>query len=81
VAPLWPLCGLPKPAMLSVMTIKDAMQALGLSRTRIRQLVADGRLQAYLEHGHWTIEPEALELVRLRPVGRPVRYRSWIWSS
>lgn len=50
----------------------EAAARLGLHRTRIVALIADGRLKAAKIGTQWMIEPSALEAVRKRkPHGRP----------
>jgi excisionase family DNA binding protein len=53
------------------LTVSQAAARLGLSRCRIRQLIAAGRLKA--EHfGHqWLIHEEDLADLKRGPVGRP----------
>lgn len=55
----------------STLTVQEAATELGVSGARVRMLIAEKRLVAR-KHGRLhLIEREALESVRVRPLGRP----------
>ena len=49
----------------------SAAQALGIGRSRVRQLILQGRLPAEKYGRDWIINDADLHLVSVRPVGRP----------
>lgn len=49
------------------MTIKQAAQALNITRQRVHQLIQAGKLQAIRENGHHYISPEAMMAYQQRP--------------
>ena len=58
------------------LTTREAAEKLGVSEGRVRQFVAEGRLEA-VKVGHTNLIKEAhLERVALRPTGRPLKSKA-----
>lgn len=57
-----------QPALL---TVRDAMARLGVSKSRVHQLIHAGRLTATKQGGAWWIDATALSAVQVRPRGWP----------
>ena len=57
--------------MTSYLTTTTAATQLGVTATRVRALIAAGRLKATLSGRDWLIAPRDLEAVRDRRPGRP----------
>jgi excisionase family DNA binding protein len=53
------------------LTVEDAAQALGVSKSRIRQHVMRGRLVGIMRAGSWFFKPEAVKNFQRKPQGRP----------
>ncbi len=57
-----------------MLTTKEAAAELGVTDSRIRQLILSGELKADKFGRDWLIYPKSLEAVRHRPgVGRPAK--------
>ena len=56
---------------MSQITAPEAAARLGVTDTRVRQLILAGRLPARKFGRAWLIEASDLEHVRVRPAGRP----------
>lgn len=54
-----------------VLTTKQVAERLNISRNRVLDLIAAGRLPAVKLGRDWTIRPADLRLVRVRKPGRP----------
>lgn len=54
-----------------LVTTKDVASELGVSETRIRQLLLGGRLKGRKFGNEWRIHPKDIEAVRHRTPGRP----------
>ena len=57
--------------MTPFFTTSTAAVELGVSATRVRALIAAGRLRTTLAGRDWLIAPKALDAVRNRKPGRP----------
>ena len=57
---------------MRLLTTMDAARALGISRGRVLQLIAAGRLPAQRLGRDWVIRASDLRLVAHRHPGRPV---------
>lgn len=53
------------------MTTSEAAAKLGVTRSRIRQLILSGQLKATMQGRDWWIEPETVAAFHLIPVGYP----------
>ena len=55
------------------MTVTEAAERLGVQDESVRQAIRRGRLRAKKVGAQWWITPAALEVYRLRSLGRPGR--------
>jgi len=53
------------------LTVEEASQALGVSKSRVRQHVMRGRLVGIKRAGAWFFKPEAVKNFQHKPQGRP----------
>jgi excisionase family DNA binding protein len=54
-----------------LLSVPEAAERLGVSRWRVNQLIDGGRLPAQKVGRAYVIHTKDLELVRIRPAGRP----------
>lgn len=54
-----------------MLTTTEAALELGISRSRVLHLIADGRIKATRFGNTWAIWPEDLDAVRIRKSGWP----------
>jgi excisionase family DNA binding protein len=57
--------------MNELLSVTESAASLAISPRRVRALIAAGRLPATRIGNVWIIERQALDLVRIRKVGRP----------
>jgi len=56
---------------MSLLTVKEAAEKLGVSPPRIYQLIHGGQLKAAKFGNAWTIDPKDLAKLKRLPRGRP----------
>jgi excisionase family DNA binding protein len=56
---------------MTLLSTTQAADILGVKQARVRQLILAGRLPARKIGRDWVIRQKDLELVMVRPVGRP----------
>lgn len=56
---------------MDLLTTTQAATRLGISRQRVRQLIALGQLPAHRFGRDWLLEPQAVAQFQPRPVGYP----------
>ena len=60
---------------MKLISAADAAKRLNVTSSRVRKMIASGRLKATKVGNMWLIDPKDLEVVKDRKVGRPRKSR------
>ena len=53
------------------LTVEEAAQIIGVSPSRVRRFIGQGRLNSIMRAGAWFLKPEEVKTFRPKPRGRP----------